>query len=96
MRDKRGEGDGGGKEGMIQRRHLATCLALVLSSRQSMNATAQWPSLKILLVGSISLLPTRSKEKDDDAMMRSLWWQEDSGKTNLDSFPCSDVDRKEH
>jgi hypothetical protein len=61
-----------------------------------MNATAQWPSLKILLVGSISLLPTRSKEKDDDAMMRSLWWQEDSGKTNLDSFPCSDVDRKEH
>jgi hypothetical protein len=43
-----------------------------------MNATAQWPSLKILLVESISLLPTRSKEKDDDAMMRSLWWQEDS------------------
>ncbi len=78
MRDKRGEGDGGGREGMIETRHLATCLALVLASRQSMNATAQWRSLKILLVGLISLLPTRSNEKDDDAMMRSLWWQEDS------------------
>jgi hypothetical protein len=56
-----------------------------------MNATAQWPSLKILLVGSISLLPTRPKEKDDDAMIRSLWWQEDSSaekKPNWIRFPA--------